>query len=55
MGIKLVCEAQEPSTTDAQVVLALSECRNFPTVNPPFENARSTSVDVAKVFVNTQE
>jgi hypothetical protein len=47
LGIAPGKSHQEPSTQAARVDSSDSECLIFDTVSPPFENARSTSVDVA--------
>lgn len=43
---------QDPKTVAARADLSDSECRSLEMVNPPRENARSTSVEVASRNVN---
>jgi hypothetical protein len=50
-GIKSGRIHQDPRTVAAQVDSSVRECRIFDTVSPPRENARSTSVEVAKFDV----
>jgi hypothetical protein len=47
LGIAPGKSHHEPNTQAARVDSSDSECLILDTVSPPFENARSTSVDVA--------